>query len=177
MEWVKSMKKKLLSTTYLREAEKYRIAFFLDDKDYYISCKRLIHVTDPFIIHHDIVAMDDGFYILEIVPKNDHYALRIFFNEKKEIVEYYFDIIKDSGLENGVPYFNDLYLDITLLPDGEVNVIDEDELMEAVESEDITYNDYQLVLSMKEKLLKQIEDKSHPLFQIDYSKYLKGLDD
>lgn len=171
------MKKKLLSTTYLREAEKYRIQFFLDEEDYYIVSKKLIHITDPFIIRHDIVAMDDGYYILEIVPKNEHYASRIFFNEKKEIVEYYFDIIKSSGVENGVPYFYDLYLDITLLPDGEVHVIDEDELVEAVENEDVSYEDYSLVLSMRDLLLKQIEEKSHPLFQMDYLKYLKGLDD
>ncbi len=171
------MKKKLLSTTYLREAEKYRIAFYLDHEDYYVSCKKLIHITEPFIIHNNITAMDDGYYILEIVPKRENYALRVFFNDKKEVVEYYFDIIKNSGVEDGVPFFNDLYVDITLLPNGEVNVLDEDEFLHAYKSLDITADDYHLVLNMKERLLKEIEEKSNPLLNIDYLKYLKGLDD
>jgi len=171
------MKKKRLTNTYLREAEKYQIRLFLDEEDYYISVKKLIHVTEPFIIHKSITAMDDGFYILEVVPKKGHVAMRQFLNDKKEIVEYYFDIIKESGIEEPykVPFFYDLYLDITMLPNGEIHIIDEKELEEAYRENNITKEDYILAINEKNKLLKELKNKTYPLIKKDYSEYLRGM--
>ena len=123
------MKKKLLSTTYLNEAEEYKIKFFMNEedkyvvaneKDKYVVAKKLDKISEPFIIGNGITAMDDGYYILEMVPKNKKYALRIFFDDKKEIVEYYFDIIKESGVDEKtkIPYFIDAYLDIAISSTG-----------------------------------------------------------
>ena len=171
------MKKKIITNTYLREADKYQIKLFLDETDSYISVKKLIHVTEPFIIHNNITAMDNGYYILEVIPKSGHVAMRIFFNEKKEIVEYYFDIIKESGIEEElkVPYFYDLYLDVTLLPTGEIHVIDEQELLEARKEGDISQEEYNLVLEEKEKLLEEIKNHNNKLMNRDYSSYLRGM--
>ena len=80
------MKKKLLSNTYLNEAEKYQIKFFLDEEDKYVVIKKLIKLSKPFIIKNNVTAMDNGYYVIEIVPKNKNYALRIFLNDKKELV-------------------------------------------------------------------------------------------
>ena len=112
------MKKKIISKTYLREADKYQIKFYLDEEDYYVSVKKLVHVTDKFIINNgNTIAMDNGYYIVEIIPKKEKYAMRIFLNDKKEVIEHYIDIIKESGLDSeyNIPYFIDLYLDITVL--------------------------------------------------------------
>ena len=105
------MKKKIITNTYLREAEQYTIKLFLNEDDYYISVKKLIHLSEKFIIRDNIVAMDDGYYIMEIIPKKGNYALRLFIDNNKRIVEYYFDIIKESAIdeEYKVPYFIDLY--------------------------------------------------------------------
>lgn len=168
------MKKKLLSNTYLNEAEKYKIKFFLDEDDYYVCVKKLISITDKFIINHGIVAMDNGYYILEVVPKNKNYAMRLFLNDKKEPIEYYFDIIKESGIdkEYKIPYFMDLYLDITVLANGEIHIIDEDEFQEAYRENDITSEDYKLVIKTKDKLLEEINSKTNILMNMDYEKYL-----
>ena len=79
------MKKKIISTTYLREAQKYQMKLFLDEENYYVSVKKLIEVSEPFIIYHNIVAMDNGYYIIEIIPKSGHVAMRIFLNKQKEL--------------------------------------------------------------------------------------------
>ena len=103
------MKKKIITNTYLNEAIKHEIKLFLDEEYYFVSVKKLVHLSEKFIIRNNVIAMDDGYYILEIIPKNDNYALRVFLNDKKEVIEYYFDIIKESGIdkEYKVPYFND----------------------------------------------------------------------
>ena len=172
------MKKKVLTNTYLREATKYQIKLFLDEDDMFVSVKRLIKVTDKFIIRHGIVAMDNGYYIIEMIPKKDNYALRIFLDDKKKIIEYYFDIIKNSGIdeEYKVPYFNDLYVDITLLAKtGEVNVLDEEEFIDAYKHGDIDKKDYDLVVKMKKRLLKEIKEGTNKLLNVDLSKYLDNF--
>ena len=171
------MKKKLLSNTYLNEAEKYQIKFFLDEEDKYVVVKKLIKLSKPFIIKNNVIAMDNGYYVIEIVPKNKNYALRIFLNDRKELVEYYFDIIKESGLdkETKVPYFIDLYLDIIIDKENTINVLDEDELNYALKTNDITESDYKLVLNVKENLLKEIKEQSNDLLNLDYMKYLGDM--
>ena len=169
------MKKKLISTTYLKEATKYQMKFYLDEEDYYISVKKLIHITDKFITRYGIVAMDDGYYVIEIIPKTGHQAIRIFLDESKNLIEYYFDIIKESGLdaETKIPYFLDLYLDITVLSNGETHVIDEDEFERAYKIGDITKEEYDLVLKEKDKLLTEIKNNTNKLVHIDYHKKKK----
>ena len=168
------MKKKILSSTYLKEAQKYQIKFYLDEEDKYIVVKKLIKLSKKFIIQNDVIAMDDGYYVIEIVPKNKNYALRLFLNDKKEIIEYYFDIIKESGIDKElkVPYFIDLYLDITIQKNKKVNILDEEELNDALKSKDITKKDYELVLKVNEQLLQEIEEQSNDLMNLDYMKYL-----
>ena len=171
------MKKKIITNTYLREAEQYTIKLFLNEDDYYISVKKLIHLSEKFIIRDNIVAMDDGYYIMEIIPKKGNYALRLFIDNNKRIVEYYFDIIKESGIEEEykVPYFIDLYLDIAVLYTGRIDILDEDEFLEAYEKKEISKKEYEIVLKTKEKLLKEIKDSTNKLMKIDYLKYLKGM--
>ena len=149
------MKKKIITNTYLNEAIKHEIKLFLDEEDYFVSVKKLVHLSEKFIIRNNVIAMDDGYYILEIIPKNDNYALRVFLNDKKEVIEYYFDIIKESGIdkEYKVPYFIDLYLDITLFK-GQIGILDEEELETARIEKDITEEEYKLVLKNKRKINK-----------------------
>ncbi len=171
------MKKKIITNTYLREAEKYNIKLFLDEEDYYISVKKLIHLSEKFIIRNNVVAMDDGYFIMEIIPKKGNYALRIFIDSNKNIVEYYFDIIKESGIdeEYKVPYFIDLYLDIAVLYTGRIDILDEDELLDAYDKKDISKDDYELVLKTKDRLLEEIKNNTNDLMKIDYMKYLEGM--
>ena len=114
------MKKKILSNTYLNEAQKYQIKFYLDEEDKYIIVKKLIKLSKLFIIKNNVIAMDDGYYVIEFIPKNKNYALRLFLNDKKEVIEYYFDIIKESCIDKElkIPYFIDLYIDITIQKNG-----------------------------------------------------------
>ena len=168
------MKKKIFSNTYLREADKYQIKFYLDEDDYYISVKKLVHLTDYFYIADNVLAMGDGFYVFEVIPKKGNHALRIFIDDKKQVVEYYFDIIKESGIDpdSKIPYFYDLYLDVVLPPNKEAYVVDQDELEEALNNKDITKEEYDLAIKEKDKLLEEIKNNTNKLLKIDYLKYL-----
>lgn len=167
------MKKKMITKTYLRDVSKYQIKLYLDEEDFYVSVKKLIKVDQKFIISNGICVMDDDYYVLEVIPKRENYAMRLFLDNNKRPLEYYFDISKNNGLDPDafVPSYDDLYLDITLL-NNEINILDEDELETALQVNDITQADYDLVMQIKNKLLTEIKNGTNPLMNLDYSKYL-----
>ncbi len=170
------MKTKIISNTYLRDVDKYQIKLYLDEDNYYISVKRLVHVNEKFIINDGLCVMDDRYYIFEVIPKRDNYAMRLFLNSNKEPLEYYFDICKNNRVDclTKVPCYDDLYLDITYL-DGNIKVLDEDELVYAYENGDISQDDYELVYQMKDRLLYEINNKTNSAMDIDYMQYLRDF--
>lgn len=170
------MKTKVITNTYLRDIDKYQIKLYLDEDNYYISVKKLISVREKFIINDGLCVMDDGYYIFEVIPKNANYAMRLFLNANKEPLEYYFDICKNNRLDciSKVPCYDDLYLDITYL-DGYINILDEDELVDAYESGDISQEDYELVYKMRNRLLEEINSQTNEAMNIDYMKYINDF--
>ena len=167
------MKRKIITQTYLRDVSKYQLKLYIDEEDCYIVVKKLIKVDKKFIIKDGICVMGDNYYVVEVVPKNENYAMRLFMDDNKHPLEYYFDICKNNGLDkiSLVPYYDDLYLDITVL-NNEINILDEDELEEALTNKDITQDDYKLVMSIKEKLLIEIKNQNNKFMNRNYSKYL-----
>lgn len=128
------MRKKLISKTYLKDVNKYELNIYFDEEDYFLSVKKFIDVEKPFILESGLCLIDNGYYIVEVIPKKENYAMRVYFNEKKKRIEYYFDISLENGLdeESNIPYYNDLYLDITINREGKIKVLDEDELLDAL---------------------------------------------
>lgn len=167
------MKRKIITHTYLRDVSKYQIKLYMDENDCYICVKKLIKVDEKFIIGDNLCVMDDGYYVVEVVPKNENYAMRLFLDNNKKPLEYYFDICKNNSLDplSLVPYYDDLYLDITVL-NNKINILDKDELDNALDEGDITNEDYRLVMSTTEKLLIEIDNKSNKFMNMDFSKYL-----
>ena len=171
------MKRKIITSTYLRDVDEYQIKIYLDNPDYYLSVKKLINVQKKFIILNDLCVMDNGYYIIEVVPKYENYALRIFFNDQKEPLEYYFDITKNNGLleDIKVPFYDDLYLDVTCLYTGLIRILDEDELLEGFKNKDLTKEELDMVYSIKDKLLEEINNKTNKYMNIDFKKYLDSF--
>lgn len=167
------MKRKIITKTYLRDISKYQLKLYMDEEDSYIVVKKLIKVDKKFIIKDNLCVMDNNYYVVEVIPKNENYAMRLFLDNNKKPLEYYFDICKNNCLEPTtlVPIYDDLYLDITVLND-EINILDEDELEEALKTKNITQVDYKLVMSIKEQLLKEISNKTNKYMNKDYTKYL-----
>jgi predicted RNA-binding protein associated with RNAse of E/G family len=105
----------------------------------------------------DIVVCDKGIRWLSILPQNDWYCITAMMNEKEEILLWYIDMIAAQGVDiDGVPYFDDLYLDLVVYPDGTIIVDDMDELEDALEKNDITQEQFKLAIETSDKLHKGI---------------------
>ena len=105
-----------------------------------ISLLTAVKVKKKVVIEDKLIIIDNGFKWLEIYPEhNKNIAVSVSTNNKGEILKWYFDIAKDSGLtEQGIPYIEDLYIDIILTPDGKIRIIDKEELQQALEKGIVT---------------------------------------
>ena len=109
----------------------------------------------------NVVTIDDGFKWLEFYPEdNKNIAASVCINNKNEILEWYFDIAKDSSLtDEGVPYIEDLYLDVILTPNGEIKLIDQEELQEALDEKIIVQEEFDLAYKVANNLMNQLQGK------------------
>lgn len=166
------MRKKLISNTYLRDVNKYILKIMYED-EYYCVVKKIIEVKEPFVLLTGLCLIDDGYYIMEVIPKNENYCIRIFFDSNKKILEYYIDISLENGLDEKtkIPYYVDLFIDITIIND-EVEILDEDELMDALFKEQITFNDYILACNIKDRLLSEINNHTNKYINMNLADML-----
>lgn len=169
------MRKKLLSKTYLRDVSEYIIEFSFTNDDYYLSKKKIIK-TIPFILDNGLKLIDNNYYIVEILPKYENYAIRVYLDDKKKVIEYYIDITNGSGvdLESKIPYYDDLYLDITIV-NNEIEVIDEDELEDAYQKSLIDIDIYNMAIKTKDRLLDEIKSNSNKYLNMNIGELLNEI--
>jgi predicted RNA-binding protein associated with RNAse of E/G family len=99
----------------------------------------LIHmeeITAPLVKSYDgvpLTIVDRGYYWMQLAPTEKKYWLTVMLDTAGNIISYYFDITDNNVLcLDGDSYFYDLYLDVVLLPNGNLYLLDEDELLEAL---------------------------------------------
>ena len=105
---------------------------------------RFKNITEPLIVNNtkrDICVKDNNYVWYELYPKSGNYALTIMFDDKDNLIEWYFDIAKTIGIDNDIPYEVDLYLDMVITKEGEEIVLDKEELLDAYKNGIITKED------------------------------------
>ena len=110
---------------------------FLETDDFkgYITLLNVQQVSAPLFVQYAgkrICIVDDGYSWLQHFPCEKHYSLTTMFNYKGDVVQWYIDICFETGIEKNRPWLDDLFLDIVVLPSGEIILIDEDELEDAL---------------------------------------------
>lgn len=77
--------------------------------------------------------MDARYQWLSICEKGAHHLVTAHCNAEGEPVHWYINIVESWGVDpDGFPYFDDLYLDVIALPNGQVETIDANELKAAL---------------------------------------------
>ncbi|WP_199620082.1 DUF402 domain-containing protein [Paenibacillus alkalitolerans] len=109
---------------------------------------------------------DDGYVWMQHFPINMNYVLTSSYDAEGNIVQWYFDIVKRVGTtETGVPYCDDLYLHVVVLPGGGVYLLDEDELKEALLRNIIGNDDYSLAYNAANRLMKELRENDNYLIR------------
>ena len=167
------MKKKYLSETFLEDVKEYDLK--LSIRENYILClKKIKKIEKPFYLKNGLCLIDNDYYIVEILFTNRHYTVRIFLNNKKEEILYYYDIVDKIGIDKKfmLPYYEDLYLDV-IVKNNDVYVLDENEFEEALKNNRITTNQYNLAKNTIDNLVLEIKQKKN-IINIDLNELLKN---
>ena len=141
-------------------------------ENYCLSMKRINEIDQPFVVNisgQSIVFIDNGYYIVEFTPLEQFYNVRVFLDRNAEVLGYYFDISRGNGMENNVPYYDDLYLDIIHCPadDSFTMIDDEDELLEALNTGKITREEFDLANEACSKLFEEIQANENIFVNMD----------
>ncbi|NGQ95169.1 DUF402 domain-containing protein [Brevibacillus sp. SYP-B805] len=127
----------------------------------YVSSWTLTDVQEPLTFTYgdrQVCVADKGYTWLQYFPAGEAYTLTAMYDAAGQVIQWYFDMCREHGIgDDGVPWFYDLYLDILVLPTGEVMVLDEEELEAALVDGIVSAAEYELAWRTARKLLEEIE--------------------
>lgn len=66
---------------------------------FFTTIKKILNIKNPVVLKDGTCIMDNGFYIIEILPKNEKYRMRLYLKEQKKTIEYYFDISFENRID------------------------------------------------------------------------------
>lgn len=133
---------------------------FLDSKEFngYITLLHTIKVTEPLFVSYgkkNLCIVDNGYMWLQQFPLEKNHSVTTMFDANGKIVQWYIDICLRNGIKNGVPWMDDLFLDIVLLPSGEMIEKDAGELEDALSDGiidkhlyDLAWNEFNILKSL-----------------------------
>src|SRR5690606_35911417 len=97
-------------------------------------------------------------------PELAGYILTSVYDSQDQIVQWYIDICKTHGITAaGVPWYDDLYLDIVMLPSGQLYLLDQEELEEALEQGMVSQEDYDLAWATARMVMEECKNGSFDL--------------
>lgn len=131
-------------------------------------------VERPTLLENGLCLIDTNYQWLQFYDYGSKVCLTAIYNEKNEIVEWYFDIARKIGKENGVPYEDDLYLDVVLKPNGEMVLLDENELKEAFGRKEMTKKEFDEAYEVAKNLMKKLQGNQDKVKNFT-NQYLKKI--
>ena len=147
-EWNKTVPKKEVN---LFETEEIYGAFI-----------NIIEVKKPqvwFCFDKKITVADNGYKWLVVLPKKDNYAITMYMDRNDVPILWYIDLIDGIGVDaDGIPFYNDMFLDLIVSDDGQVVEDDRDEFEKAYVDGIINNKQYQKVISVSEQLKQRISE-------------------
>ncbi|MBH0167623.1 DUF402 domain-containing protein [Fictibacillus sp. 7GRE50] len=139
------------------------------DFEGYATLIDIVQVTDPLFKKYgesDVCIVDNGYKWLQHFPLNEKHSLTTMFNSKGEVIQWYIDICKENGVEKNVPWMDDLFIDIVVLPSGKVFHLDTDELEEAYQQGSINKHLYDIAWNEANQVTKLIDNGDFKLFDL-----------
>ena len=123
----------------------------------YVTLLHMVEVAEPlWVTHHDqrICIADVGYSWLQLFPEGASHTHTTMFDAEGQPVQDYIDLVAEQGVtEDGVPWYDDLYLDITWIAESSPLLLDQEELEAARAIDAITQEQYELARGEAAQLL------------------------
>ncbi len=137
-----------------------------------IYFNNIIEVNEKYNVPNGYCIMDNNYKWIEFYDYNSKTCLTAMYDDKNEIIEWYFDIARKIGKENEMPYEDDLYLDVLLTKNKEIILLDEDELKEAYDNNNVTKKEFEEAHKVANILIERLKGNEEKLKEFT-DKYLK----
>ena len=123
----------------------------------YATLLQMLEVAEPlWVMHHEqrICIADNGYSWLQLFPEGANYTHTTMFDADGQPVQEYIDLVAEQGVgEDGIPWYDDLYLDIAWIPEGTPILLDQEELDAAHAIDAVTDEQYELARGETARLL------------------------
>lgn len=103
---------------------------------------------------------------LQHFPTAENYTVTTMFDQNGKVVQWYIDVCYKHGLDDQGPWWDDLFLDIIVLPSGDYFLVDEEELEEALHSGLINQEKYELAKHVAQKIMDELEGNNMNLLRL-----------
>ncbi|WP_051517242.1 DUF402 domain-containing protein [Deinococcus phoenicis] len=138
---------------------------------------------DVTILGQTVRVLASGYRWVDFIPTAGHHALKVQMNEWGVPLQLYVDVFRESGIDgNGVPWINDLYLDVVALCevrlDGEwhvtkAEIIDADELEDALAEGRVSQGDAELSWEQARVAEAALREQNFALVEV-IRQYVRG---
>ncbi|WP_252503814.1 DUF402 domain-containing protein [Sporosarcina sp. Marseille-Q4943] len=142
----------------------------------YITLLQIHNVTEPLYKNYrgrSVCIADKGYSWLQHFPDGKQFSVTTMFDSTGQIVQWYIDICRKNGYcsTNG-PWMDDLFLDLIVLPSGEIIEKDIDELGAALDSQIITYDEFELAWTEFDRIKTMVAENSFELLEMTHEHLL-----
>ncbi len=109
----------------------------------------------------------DGYCWLTLFPAGESYVVTAMFDEQQNIVQWYIDICSEIGFDkDGIPWYDDLYLDIIIDAHKNHCLIDQEDLERALRQRVIRKQDFDFAYREANRVIKLIEEDQLELLEL-----------
>jgi uncharacterized protein len=147
---------------------------FLKTKEFtgYITLLHTIQVSEPLSMRYGdehVCIVDDGYMWLQQFPLEKNHSVTTMYDANGDVIQWYIDICLCNGITDDSPWMDDLFLDIVLLPSGEIMEKDADELEEALLTGVIDRSLYELAWNEVEEIKRLLNKGNFDLVKLSNS--------
>lgn len=109
------------------------------------------------VVDKSVKVVDKDYKWLQILPRERRYSLTVMYDDKWQVLQYYFDVNMEHYLEPGNARRKDIYLDVLALPDGQYELVDEKDIQRALKNNKITEKDKDEAYAVARHIMDEIE--------------------
>ena len=122
-----------------------------------VTMKKVREPLEVSVVGQNIVVADDNYQWLQILPEKKRYSITVMLDDNGNPLEYYFDINIKNVTQKGNARTIDLCLDVLALHSGAYELVDEDDLLRALNQGQITKKQYHEAYIIAHQLMIKID--------------------
>lgn len=121
------------------------------------NLKKNFEANRPDGTSETIIAKN--YKIMTYFPDSEKYCMTVMYDNNWNLLQWYFDIERSKcHYDLGIPYSEDLYLDVVVLPNGRFYTLDEEELKDAFITNKISKEEYEMAYNTMNKITQMIKN-------------------